>query len=138
MDSRGGIAIVAVVAAFSLCTIIALVMHLVSGEKDGARKGMIHRVAKRLPLQSIKIIVVVWQILTQVRDGCDRALFTDSSSYKVVGCDWALFTDSRVVAVVTTSWFQNHQGIIIIVVWQILNQARDATGLYSVANFLTS
>lgn len=69
MDSRGGIAIMAVVAVLSLCAFIALFMHLVSGEKDDTRQGIIHRVTKRLPLQSIKIVVVVWQILTQVRDG---------------------------------------------------------------------
>lgn len=68
VDSRGGIAIMAAVAVFSLFAIITLFVHLVSGEKDGARQGIIHRVTKRLPLQSIKIVVVVWQILTQVRD----------------------------------------------------------------------
>lgn len=67
VDSRGGIAIMAVVAVFSLCAIIAVITYLVSGEKGDSR-GIIHRVAKRLPLQSIKIVVVVWQILTQVRD----------------------------------------------------------------------
>lgn len=68
VDSRGGIAIMAVVALFSLFAIIALFVHLVSGEKDGARQGLVDLVTKRLPLQSIKIIVVVWQILTQVKD----------------------------------------------------------------------
>ena len=68
VDTRGGIAIMAVVAVFSLCAVSALLVHLVSGEVDGARQGLIHRVTKRLPLQSIKIVVVVWQILTQVRD----------------------------------------------------------------------
>lgn len=58
----------AVVALFSLFAIIALFVHLVSGEKDGARQGLVDLVTKRLPLQSIKIIVVVWQILTQVKD----------------------------------------------------------------------
>lgn len=69
VDSRGvGVAIMAVLVVFSLCAIVALFVHLVSGEEDGARKGIIHRVTRCLPLQSIKIVVVVWQILTQVRD----------------------------------------------------------------------
>ncbi|CAN0102348.1 unnamed protein product, partial [Ectocarpus fasciculatus] len=61
----GGIAIVVVVAVFVLGAAIALCMHLVSGEMEGARRGVVHRVIDRLPLQSIKIVVVVWQILTQ-------------------------------------------------------------------------
>lgn len=82
VDSRGGIAIMVVVAVFSLCAIIALSMHLVSGEMDGARQGIVHCVTKRLPLQSIKIVVVVWQILTQVSDttsldfGCSNFLIS--------------------------------------------------------------
>lgn len=71
VDPGGGIAIMVVVAVFFLGAAIALCMHLVSGEMDGARQGIIHRVARRLPLQPIKIIVVVWQILTQVRRSLD-------------------------------------------------------------------
>lgn len=67
MDDRGGIAILVVVGVFVLGAAIALYMHLVSAEMEGARRGVIHRFARRLPLQSIKIVVVVWQILTQVR-----------------------------------------------------------------------
>ena len=58
------------VAVFGLCAIIVLFVHLVSGEKDGSREGIVHRVTKLLPLQSIKIVVVVWQILTQVTYVC--------------------------------------------------------------------
>ncbi|CAN0337700.1 unnamed protein product, partial [Ectocarpus sp. 12 AP-2014] len=65
MDSDGSAAIISVVAVLALGAIIALYMHLVSAEMDGAREGIIHRVTKRLPVQSLKIIVVVWQILTQ-------------------------------------------------------------------------
>lgn len=68
LDSRGGVAIMIVVAVVFLCAIIVLLMHLVSGETLHARRGIVHRITERLPLQSIKIIVVVWQILTQVRD----------------------------------------------------------------------
>lgn len=66
VDDRGGIAILVVVGVFVLGAAIALYMYLVSEEKEGARRGIIHRFTKRLPLQSIKIVVVVWQILTQV------------------------------------------------------------------------
>lgn len=67
VDDRGGIAILVVAAVSVLGAAIALYRHLVSGEMDGARRGIIHRFIKRLPLQAIKIVVVVWQILTQVR-----------------------------------------------------------------------
>lgn len=67
VNSRGGVAIVISVGIIVLFAGIALCMHLVSGEVDGARPGIIHRVIKRLPVQSIKIVVVMWQILTQVR-----------------------------------------------------------------------
>lgn len=68
VDGRGGIAILVVVGVFVLGAAITLYMHLVSAEEmDDARRGIIHRFTKRLPLQSIKIVVVVWQILTQVR-----------------------------------------------------------------------
>lgn len=67
VDDRGGIAILVVVGVFVLGAVFALFMHLVWGEMEGARRGIIHRFTKRLPLQSIKIVVVVWQILTQVR-----------------------------------------------------------------------
>lgn len=66
MDSGGSAAITSVVAVLGLGAIIILYMYLQSGEMDGARDGIIQRVTKRLPLQSLKIIVVVWQILTQV------------------------------------------------------------------------
>lgn len=67
LDSGGGIAIIIVVAVFFMGAGIALCKYLVSGEMVDARQGIIHSVAKRLPREFIKIIVVVWQILTQVR-----------------------------------------------------------------------
>ena len=66
VNSDGGIAIMVVVAILILCVGIALCKHLVSGEMDGAHDGIIGRFTKHLPLQSIKIVVVVWQIVTQV------------------------------------------------------------------------
>ncbi|CAM9458195.1 unnamed protein product [Ectocarpus sp. 8 AP-2014] len=65
VDSDGGITIMIVAAVFVLGGVIVLCMYLVSGGLDGAGKGIIHRLTQRLPLQSIKIVVVVWQILTQ-------------------------------------------------------------------------
>lgn len=55
-----------VVGVFSLGAATTLVMYLVSAEMNGARRGSIHRFVKRPAFQSIKIVVVVWQILIQV------------------------------------------------------------------------
>lgn len=60
---RGGIAILVVVGVLSVGAATTLVMCLVSAEMDGAPRGSINRFVKRLPLESIKIVVVVWQIL---------------------------------------------------------------------------
>eukprot|EP00752_Nemacystus_decipiens_P012610 g11167.t2 len=65
VDDRGGIAILVVVALVVLGAAITLYVYLVSGEMSGACRGVIDRFTKGLPLQSFKIIVVVWQILTQ-------------------------------------------------------------------------
>lgn len=65
VNSDGGIAIMVAVAILILCVGMALCKHLVSGERDGAHEGIIGRFIKHLPLQSIKIVVVVWQIVTQ-------------------------------------------------------------------------
>ncbi|CAN0353583.1 unnamed protein product [Ectocarpus sp. 6 AP-2014] len=65
VDDRGGIALLVVVGVFVLGAAIVLYMHLVLEETDGASRGVIHRLTERLPLQSMKIVVVVWQIVSQ-------------------------------------------------------------------------
>lgn len=67
VKTGGGVAIMVVATVFVLFVGVALCMHLMSGEND--RRGIVGWLAKRLPLQSIKIVVVVWQIVTQVSDG---------------------------------------------------------------------
>ncbi|CAN0412480.1 unnamed protein product, partial [Pylaiella littoralis] len=65
VNSDGGVAIMVAVAILILCVVIALCKHLVSGERDVDHEGIIGRFTKHLPLQSIKIVLVVWQIVTQ-------------------------------------------------------------------------
>lgn len=80
VEDRSGIAILVVVALFFLGAAVTLYMYLVSGE-TGAYRGIIRRFTEGLPLQSFKIIVVVWQILTQVR-GCFTSLtYVDFSDH---------------------------------------------------------
>lgn len=58
------VAAVVAAGAFSLVGLV-LVWYMVSIEKEGTRGGVIDRVQALLPLQSCKIVIVVWQIVTQ-------------------------------------------------------------------------
>ena len=53
-------------------TAVAVISYLMSGDMEGRRRGLVHRIARRVPLQTIKIIVVSWQILTQVETASCR------------------------------------------------------------------
>ena len=64
--STGNVAVVVVVIAIAILTALAFLWHMVSNEKEGTTRGVTFRVEKVLPLQSIKIIVVAWQIISQV------------------------------------------------------------------------
>ncbi len=47
---------------------VALVLYMISGEvRRGEReRGAFRRLFQNIPLQSVKIVIVAWQILTQV------------------------------------------------------------------------
>ena len=45
---------------------IAFLSYMLSGEIEGTDQGIVARVTRFIPLQSVKIVIVVWQILTQV------------------------------------------------------------------------
>lgn len=65
--SAGSIAIAVVLAVLGFCVVIAVVSYATSGEAGmDTGHGVIERVARFIPLQSIKIVIVAWQILTQV------------------------------------------------------------------------
>lgn len=55
--------VVLVIAGFAA---LAFVWHMVSIEKEDTSGAVVARVEKVLPLQSIKIVIVAWQIVTQV------------------------------------------------------------------------
>ena len=46
---------------------IAVVFHLLSPNVSGSGENFVDRVVRFIPIQSIKIIIVAWQIVTQVR-----------------------------------------------------------------------
>lgn len=66
-DSTAGIVLAAFLALAALCVAVAVVSYVMSGEHGSRGKGLAGRVARFIPLQSVKIVIVAWQILTQVR-----------------------------------------------------------------------
>ena len=57
-------AIAALVAVFAVAKML---QYLLSAELEERRVGWFHRrVLRAVPVQALKIVVVVWQILTQV------------------------------------------------------------------------
>ena len=45
---------------------VAVIFHLLSGEEGSTGRGLVDRVTRFIPLYPVKIIIVSWQILTQV------------------------------------------------------------------------
>eukprot|EP00752_Nemacystus_decipiens_P008612 g7691.t1 len=62
----GLVAAAVIVGTAALCVLVAFCAYLLSAETGERRRGCIHQsVSAKFPLQSLKIIIVVWQILTQ-------------------------------------------------------------------------
>ena len=73
------IATAVVVAVLTLAVGLAIILYLVSAEKGDAGRGIVNRMMKRIPMHSVKIIIVMWQILTQVSaDNIRRACSAES------------------------------------------------------------
>lgn len=58
-------AIGVVLAVVGVGAVVVAVLYLVSGEMRG--EGLVDRIVRHVPLNSLKILIVVWQIVTQVR-----------------------------------------------------------------------
>ncbi|CAN0034835.1 unnamed protein product, partial [Scytosiphon promiscuus] len=63
--STSGIVIVAVLVAAVLCGGVAVVSHVMAGEIAARRRGPLRSLLRNIPLQSVKIVIAAWQILTQ-------------------------------------------------------------------------
>ena len=75
--SAGGIVLAAVLGVLVLCVAVAVISHAMSGQVGGGRmKACVERLGRYVPLQSVKIVVVSWQILTQVSDQLSAALWS--------------------------------------------------------------
>lgn len=67
---------VVVVLGFVLSLIgVLLVWYLLSDNAEVAENGVISRAMRHVPIQSLKIIIVVWQIVTQASDPENWVLF---------------------------------------------------------------
>lgn len=64
---EGLIAVTVIAALVTLCAIVTIFRYLLSTEHEHGNIGCIYRgLLRAVPLQALKIILVVWQILTQV------------------------------------------------------------------------
>lgn len=64
---KWGIAMAGIACGIGLVVGIAVVFHLLSPNVSGSGGNFVDRLARFVPFQSIKIIIVAWQIVTQVR-----------------------------------------------------------------------
>ena len=67
-DRAIAITIVAILVVLATAIGLATVSYLVSAEGIGGGRGIMEAIMRRVPTESVKIIIVVWQILTQVRE----------------------------------------------------------------------
>ena len=66
-DSAVGIVVAAILSIAALFAAVCVVWYLISGEAGlSAGQGVIGFLTRYIPLQSVKIVIVAWQILTQV------------------------------------------------------------------------
>lgn len=63
-----------VVGVVALASAVAAVFYLVSAPREGSGRRSLGSWKKYVPFQSLKIIIVAWQILTQVRQNREVSL----------------------------------------------------------------
>lgn len=67
LGSASGLVLAAFVLVVIVFAAVAVASYVTSGERPGKQRGLVERFARFIPLQSLKIVIVSWQILTQVR-----------------------------------------------------------------------
>lgn len=65
-EEEGGMALIAVFAVIVALLGLALIWYLILAENGLKGRGLVRRIMRNMPVQSIKIMIVVWQIITQV------------------------------------------------------------------------
>lgn len=79
-DSTGELVRSVFIVVVVVVIVVATILYLVSGEMEVAGRGIVDRVVRYLPHQTLKIVIVVWQILTQVRGGDNETTVVTSRS----------------------------------------------------------
>lgn len=62
-----GMGVTVVLLAFAVLLGTSFVAFMVSKDAEDSRWQIVSRLGSRLPRQSLKIVIVAWQIVTQVR-----------------------------------------------------------------------
>ena len=65
-DKAGGITLTVVLVVFVLIGVAAMASYTTSSELENGDRGILERLARFIPLQSLKIVIVALQIVTQV------------------------------------------------------------------------
>lgn len=65
--SARGVAVTAVLSVVAALALLIIVVYLFSDKATSGASGIVDPLSKNVPLQSLKIIIVAWQIITQVR-----------------------------------------------------------------------
>ena len=80
-------------AAVFLLAFVAFLSYMLSGEMEGVDQGIVARVTRFIPLQSVKIVIVVWQILTQVSRPHRNIVAVRLTCVKICQITMTIFTD---------------------------------------------
>ena len=65
-DSKVGVVLAIVLGALGTAVGVIVTLHVLSEEKEGTGRGIVDRITRIIPFHTLKIVVVAWQILTQV------------------------------------------------------------------------
>eukprot|EP00752_Nemacystus_decipiens_P002289 g2167.t1 len=71
LGAASGIVLAATVLVVIVFVAVAVASYVMSGERPGKRRRIVERLARLIPLQSVKIVIVSWQILTQFTSVAD-------------------------------------------------------------------
>ena len=72
-DSTTGIVVIGIIILACVVVGIAFALHLLSGRMENTERGLVGRITRIVPVQAVKIIIMVWQILTQVRSALHQS-----------------------------------------------------------------
>lgn len=66
-NTAGGIVLAVFFVVIALVVVVSIACYLIFYEHERGRQGLVERMARYVPLQSLKVVIVSWQIITQVR-----------------------------------------------------------------------